>query len=57
MIVDTNDRDFWRCAAGSAFGLALAVIGYWQGFSAFLVAALLGIVGGLAAWFFGRIFA
>ncbi|MGD9495285.1 MAG: hypothetical protein AB7Y46_03135 [Armatimonadota bacterium] len=55
-MADQNARDFWRCMAGSAFGLALAVIWVKMGFGAFALAAALTIVGGVAGWFFGRIF-
>lgn len=56
-MVKENARDFWRCTAGSAFGLALAVVWMVKGFPWFLLAAALTVVGGLGAWLFGRIFA
>lgn len=54
--MDGNGRDFWRCFAGSAFGFALALVAIKWGVGAFLLAALLTIVGGIGGWFFGRIF-
>ena len=50
-------RDFWRCTAGSLFGFALALVWLMMGFGAFLLAALLTIVGGIAGWLFVRFFA
>jgi predicted cobalt transporter CbtA len=50
-----EDRGFWQCTVGAAFGLALALIAFRFGFWAFLIAAALMILGGVGAWFFGRI--
>ena len=50
-----DGRDFWRCTVGAAFGLALGVIALKFGFGAFLIAAALTILGGVTAWFLGRI--
>jgi uncharacterized membrane protein YqaE (UPF0057 family) len=54
--MDAHGRDFWRCFAGSLFGFALALVWLKMGFGAFLLAALLTILGGIGGWFFGRIF-
>lgn len=50
-----DGRDFWRCTVGAAFGLALALVAFRFGFGAFLIATALTILGGVTAWFFGRI--
>ncbi len=52
-----DSRDFWRCTAGSVFGFALALVWIYHGFGDFLIAALLTILGGAAAWMIGKIFA
>lgn len=55
-MVEGPGRDFWRCTAGSLFGLALALVWLKMGFGAFLLAAVLTILGGIGGWLFGRIF-
>ncbi len=52
---ETSNIDFWRCTVGSAFGLALALVWIKMGFGPFLGAAALVILGGVSAWFLGRI--
>lgn len=56
MVDESSSRDFWRCTVGSAFGLVLALVWLKMGFGAFVLAAALSILGGVGAWFFGRIF-